>query len=208
MKTIKGICIKNRNFDKFKKVADLIYFDGPLLSHYVTNKGDNYLFYWIDQDDAANRWMFIRTDYDNIQKYTNKKQTLRNILSSPLDDIVYTVDIDADGNHHNFQAHSIEDLPEDYLPAEDSYYDFEPEDVNKENLSIAEMSGKKLDWFRKVCASVHFIPPRLYASYATCSHCTIPTNRLPQRRDSPLFPLPDNMFQMEFFLILLDEETY
>ena len=58
------------------------------------------------------------------------------------------------GNHHNFQAHSIEDLPEDYLPAEDSYYDFEPEDVNKENLSIAEMSGKKLDWFRKVCAAV------------------------------------------------------
>ena len=57
-------------------------------------------------------------------------------------------------NHHNFQAHSIEDLPEDYLPAEDSYYDFEPEDVNKENLSIAEMSGKKLDWFRKVCAAV------------------------------------------------------
>ena len=50
MKTIKGICIKKRNFDKFKKVADLIYFDGPLLSHYVTNKGDNYLFYWIDQD--------------------------------------------------------------------------------------------------------------------------------------------------------------
>ena len=208
MKTIKGICIKNRNFDKFKKVADLIYFDGPLLSHYVTNKGDNYLFYWIDQDDTNNRWMFIRTDYDNIQKYTNKKQTLRNVLSSPLDDIVYTVDIDEEGNHHNFQAHSIEDLPEDYLPTEDSYYEFEPEDVNKENLSIAEMSGKKLDRFRKVCASVHFIPPRLYASYATCSHCTIPTNRLPQRRDSPLFPLPDNMFQMEFFLILLDEETY
>ena len=82
MKTIKGICIKKRNFDKFKKVADLIYFDGPLLSHYVTNKGDNYLFYWIDQDDTNNRWMFIRTDYDNI------------------------------------------------------------------------MSGKKLDWFRKVCAAV------------------------------------------------------
>ena len=28
------------------------------------------------------------------------------------------------------------------------------EDVNKENLSIAEMSGTKLDWFRKVCAAV------------------------------------------------------
>ena len=61
---------------------------------------------------------------------------------------------------------------------------------------------------RKVCASVHFIPPRLYASFATYNHYTIPRNRLPQRRDSPLFPLPDNMFQMEFFLILLDEESY
>ena len=33
-------------------------------------------------------------------------------------------------------------------------YEFEPEDGNKEYLSIAEMSGKKLDWFRKVCAAV------------------------------------------------------
>ena len=53
-----------------------------------------------------------------------------------------------------------------------------------------------------------FIPPRLYGPFATCNHYTIPINRLPQRRDSPLFPLPDNMFQMEFFLILLDEESY
>lgn len=37
-------------------------------------------------------------------------------------------------------------------------YEFEPEDVNKENLSIAEMSSKKLDWFRKVCAAVLKIP--------------------------------------------------
>ena len=151
MKTIKGISIRNRNFDKFKKVADLIYFDGPLLSHYVTINGDNYLFYWIDQDDADNRWMFIRTDYDTIQKYTQKKQTLRNILSSPLDDIVYTVDIDNEGHHHNFQAHSIENKRVLIAP---DFYEFEPEDVNKENLSIAEMSGKKLDWFRKVCAAV------------------------------------------------------
>ena len=62
--------------------------------------------------------------------------------------------IDAEGKYHNFQVHSIENPPEDYLPTKDSYYEFEPEDVNKENLSLAEMSGKKLDWFRKVCAAV------------------------------------------------------
>lgn len=130
MKTIKGIEIKNRNFDKFKKVADLIYFDGPLLSHYVTDNGDNYFFYWLDQDDTDNRWLFVRIDYDMIQRFFKKELTLRKVLSSPLDNIIYTVDIDNEGKHHNFQTHSIEDLPEDYLPAEDSYYEFEPEDAN------------------------------------------------------------------------------
>lgn len=130
MKTIKGIEIKNSNFDKFKKVADLIYFDGPLLSHYVTDNGDNYFFYWLDQDDTDNRWLFARIDYDITQRFFKKELTLRKVLSSPLDNIIYTVDIDNDGKHHNFLAHSIEDLPEDYLPAEDSYYEFEPEDAN------------------------------------------------------------------------------
>lgn len=47
MKTINGFSI-NFDFSKLIKVADLIYHDGPLLSHYVSNKGENYLFYWVD----------------------------------------------------------------------------------------------------------------------------------------------------------------
>lgn len=49
MKTINGFSI-NFDFSKLIKVADLIYHDGPLLSHYVSNKGENYLFYWVDVD--------------------------------------------------------------------------------------------------------------------------------------------------------------
>lgn len=152
MKQIKGISIKIKDFSKLKKVADLIYFDGPLLSHYVTEKGDNYLFYWIDEDDECNRWMVIRTDYDNIKRYINHQITLLDVLTTPTDNIVYTMDVDNAGNYHNFQVHALEDLPEDYLPTSDSFYEFEPEDVNKANLSLAELSGRKLDWFRKVCA--------------------------------------------------------
>ena len=80
-----------------------------------------------------------------------------------------------------------------------------PVDIIRKHQHLNHFLLKEI---RKVCASVHFIPPRLYGPFATCNHYTIPTNRLPQRRDSPLFPLPDNMFQMEFFLILLDEESY
>ena len=61
MKTINGFSI-NFDFSKLIKVADLIYYDGPLLSHYVSNKGENYLFYWVDVDNEYNRWVVIRTD--------------------------------------------------------------------------------------------------------------------------------------------------
>lgn len=54
MKTINGFSI-NFDFSKLIKVADLIYHDGPLLSHYVSNKGENYLFYWVDVDNEYNR---------------------------------------------------------------------------------------------------------------------------------------------------------
>ena len=53
MKTINGFSI-NFDFSKLIKVADLIYYDGPLLSHYVSNKGENYLFYWVDVDNEYN----------------------------------------------------------------------------------------------------------------------------------------------------------
>ena len=109
---------------KIQKISEITNF----FRHYFLSRTE--VFYWLDQDDTDNRWLFARIDNDMKQKFFKKELTLRKVLSSPLDNIVYTVDIDNEGKHHNFQAHSIEDLPEDYLPAEDSYYEFEPEDAN------------------------------------------------------------------------------
>ena len=50
MKKIEGYNI-DYDFSGFRKIADLVYFDGPFLSHYVSAKGDDYLFYWVDRDD-------------------------------------------------------------------------------------------------------------------------------------------------------------
>jgi len=68
MKTISGFNI-HFDFGKLTKVSDLIYFDGPLLSHYMSSKGENYLFYWVDVDETYNRWMVVRTDIITIQQY-------------------------------------------------------------------------------------------------------------------------------------------
>lgn len=41
------------NLQKLMKCSDLIYFDGPLLSHYIDDSGDNYLLYWLESDENA-----------------------------------------------------------------------------------------------------------------------------------------------------------
>ncbi|MBR3455962.1 MAG: hypothetical protein IKH26_11640 [Bacteroidaceae bacterium] len=125
MKKIKGYEIKF-DFSKFKKIADLIYFEGPLLSHYISSKGDDYLFYWVDSDEHDNRWLVLRVNLANLQKYMSKDQTLRELIKNPNDGYLYCVDVDDSINYHDVMLVQPDDLPEEYLPAEDSYYAFEP----------------------------------------------------------------------------------
>ena len=125
MKTLKGFDIQF-DFKNFKKIADLIYFEGPLLSHYVSSKGDDYLFYWVDKDDSDNRWLVLRVSLASLQKYMAKDLSLRELIDNPNDGYLYSVDVDNDINYHNVKLVQPIDLPEEYLPADDSYYEFEP----------------------------------------------------------------------------------
>ena len=71
MKTINGLGL-NFDFIKLIKVANLIYDDDPLT--YVSNKGENYLFYWVDVDNEYNRWVVIRTrDFFNTTVFRKEK---------------------------------------------------------------------------------------------------------------------------------------
>ena len=125
MKTIKGFDIQF-DFSNFKKIADLIYFEGPLLSHYVSDKGDDYLFYWVDSDDTDNRWLVVRVSLASLQRYVGRETTLRSLIDSPNDGFLYVVDVDNDLHYHNIRLVQPLNLPDDYLPEADSYYEFEP----------------------------------------------------------------------------------
>ena len=95
MKNVKGFDI-HFDFSNFKKIADLICFEGPLLSHYVSSKGDDYLFYWVDRDDNDNRWMVLRVSLATLQKYM--AGNLENVgYSLPGAVCVYNIDMMEDG---------------------------------------------------------------------------------------------------------------
>ena len=125
MKRIEGYNIEY-DFSQFKKVADLIYFEGPLLSHYVSSKGDDYLFYWVDKDDNDNRWLVVRVSLANLQKYIGKGISLRELIETPNDGYLYSVDVSHDICYDNVKLVQPSALPEEYLPEPGSYYTFEP----------------------------------------------------------------------------------
>jgi hypothetical protein len=125
MREIEGYKI-DYDFSSFRKIADLIYFEGPFLSHYVSNKGDDYLFYWVDRDDSDNRWIVLRVSLANLQKYIGKIITLRELIEHPNDGYLYAVDVNNDINYHNVKLVQPSALPTEYLPEADSYYAFEP----------------------------------------------------------------------------------
>lgn len=125
MKNIEGYSI-DYDFSSFRKIADLVYFDGPFLSHYVSNKGDDYLFFWVDRDDRDNRWLVLRVSLASLQKYIGKELTLRELIEHPNDGYLYVVDIDNSLAYHDVKLVQPAALPDDYLPESDSYYEFEP----------------------------------------------------------------------------------
>lgn len=125
MRQIEGFDIQF-DFGDFKKMADLVYFDGPFLSHYVSGKGDDYLFYWVDRDETDNRWLVLRVSLANLQKYIAKELTLRELIENPNDGFLYSVDVNNELHYHNVKLVQPSALPESYLPETDSYYAFEP----------------------------------------------------------------------------------
>lgn len=118
------------DFDGFVQMSDLIYYDGPLLSHFVSKTGKDYLFYWVDIDEKFNRWMFFRVTPTVIQSYLDKKLSLREIICGLEEGFVSFVEIDDEANFLNTKIVKISSIPEEYLSSSQSYYCFEKYDYN------------------------------------------------------------------------------
>ncbi len=137
MKQFQGMSVP-LHIASFRKVSDLIYYEGPLLSHYVSPAGENYLFYWVDSDDKYNRWLVVRTDENTIEKYVSGQVSLHSVITKPNDGFVYMVDIDNDIQYHNIKVLPPTEFPDDYLPDEDSFY----LNVKQPNSEVIRSTGK------------------------------------------------------------------
>ncbi|MDJ1471582.1 hypothetical protein [Xanthocytophaga flava] len=132
-------------FPSLRKIADLIYKGQPLLSHFVSEGGEHYLFYWIEGDLLQNRWLVCRVRLEQLVKYTDRKLSLQNIFLAPPDGFLYSLETDngSELQYRNVQILFPADIPARQLPPKDSLYKGNPhaQPVDLLNLSAQYDSG-------------------------------------------------------------------
>ncbi len=127
-----------------KAIADLIYFDGPLLSMFENKYGDVYFYYWCDADKNYNRWLVFRVAKKMLEEYIRGQISLDKLILNPADGFLYSLDIDDKLEVKNTCLIHPEDLSGTYIPEADSYYDFadlNPATKEEDRVAIA---GKAL----------------------------------------------------------------
>lgn len=143
MKEITGTTINTLDLKNFRRVSDLIYYEGPLLSYFQDKEGESYLFSWVDCDDTYNRWLIIHTSFNNVVRYIKKELSLRSIIHETSEENLYLVDIDSEVNYHHLMNVRIGNLPDEYLPVSDKLYDYEPKNSEPEFIKKLESYGQQ-----------------------------------------------------------------
>ena len=92
MEKLDGIQLDGLDF-KPLKMGDLLYHEGPLLSHFVDeeNPSNQYFYKWSDHDDTAHRWMIFKVMERDLSDFFQHKNTLLDIIRHNA--FVYFVDL-------------------------------------------------------------------------------------------------------------------
>jgi hypothetical protein len=141
MRQLEGYKVENFDFADFYKVSDLIFFEGPILSHYINNNGENFLFHWADLEGDINRWLCFRVSLINIHEYLERKISLYDLLYVKSEKVIYVIDVDQDLKVISAIITERDKISEEYMPSKRSYYSFNPKvsnDIDEYYLGVNE----------------------------------------------------------------------
>lgn len=124
MEELQYISIGILPYDNLKKVSDLIAYEGPLLSHYKDSYDRNVLFFWVDFNGIHNRWLVFEVSEKQLYFYILGYIPLRVLIEEPLNNTLFTVDINSELEYENIKITFSRDLLSAYIPEPDSFFKF------------------------------------------------------------------------------------
>lgn len=108
--------------DELEFVEDLIYYDGPLLSHYKNSNEDTWLYYWVSCNSECNKWLLIKLDSLQIlQDFKDSKISLLELIRDHYKEL-FIQEIDSSLQVRKNIEIDYSDLDPSFLPSQDSYY--------------------------------------------------------------------------------------
>lgn len=179
MLTITGTPIDGRSLPAFTWNADLIAFDGPLLSLFKSEYGTDALFAWLDCDARKNRWGIVDVSRDTLKGYLEQSLSLLDVFKKSTSVVVF--DSSSGARKGNIKRTQWSQLPKEYLPDADSFLLPEISTLAAVNLA-AEQSAKyqiKLagELYIEDLASIPKLYQQLYSFHYGLEHLTRPAIR-------------------------------
>lgn len=139
---------------ELKRFYDLVYVDGVILTHLIDPDGRNFFQYLVDFADEKSRWLIWKVSDELLYKYVFGRVSLLGVLIDPSKDYIFSFDADVNGSKTNIMAFEVKDIPDDYLPDENSIIQFikVPEEYDalfesvKEGFYIEKLRESAIDF--------------------------------------------------------------
>lgn len=131
---------------RLKKQGDLLYHEGPLLSHFVDEDDakNHYLYKWADCDEQANRWLVAAVPENMLLDYLTQSISLLSLFRYSAK--LFVLDVDDALNEIAFLECSFENIPSTYLPGPQSL--FHERKCEKYALTLREniLAGRDINY--------------------------------------------------------------
>jgi hypothetical protein len=124
MKKLEGT-EKENPVPALNKLGDLIWFEGPVLSHFADRGHRDYLMLWVDSSKTLNRWLCFETDELDIYRYLNGRESLHELICNNDQGVVRYYDIDKNANYKKETITYTDKIPKSYLPEKDEKFNID-----------------------------------------------------------------------------------
>lgn len=108
----------NSHILPFKKLGDLIYHEGPILSLFIDDDANMFLYRWVDCDDYTNKWMISSISSFELSQFYHKTLSLRQYYEKCNQWAI----VEIDNSLKIKKLYPLDLLPNEYLPKENSLY--------------------------------------------------------------------------------------
>jgi hypothetical protein len=111
------------NINDLINIGDLMFFDGPLMSLF-TDKQKTHFFIldWVDANEQFNKWIAYQVPLSALSTFIEGKLSHRDLLRHSLRNEFSFIEIDDNLQYYLRSTLSFKELPESYLPKENTYF--------------------------------------------------------------------------------------